>query len=118
MVLVSSSGFLELLLVVSEQMGEANPPTVHPKRVVAEGETLAATPLLLELWVGRAPRPEVLKGSIEMDNRHLRGVLRHLQHPRKLGALEGVQLAAQGSFGGFGCRGVGFPTVVLLSPLR
>ena len=72
--------------------------------------------LLAKLRIAGATGKEVLEGVAQLDDRHLRRVLRDFQHPRKLLALDGVQLAAQGRLCWFGLAVVQLPRLVLAFP--
>ncbi len=73
-------------------------------------------PFLAELWVFGPAREEVFERLAQMNDRHLRGILRDVQHPRELFVLDGVQLAAQGQLRWLGQAVVLLPCLVLTLP--
>jgi len=56
------------------QMGDADAASVEGKLVIGQGKTVMH-PLLAELRILCTPRPEVLKGRTQLDDRHLWRVL-------------------------------------------
>jgi len=63
-----------LLHPYSTQMGDADAAAVEGKLVIGQGKTVMH-PLLAELRILCTPRPEVLKGRTQLDDRHLWRVL-------------------------------------------
>jgi hypothetical protein len=73
-----------LLHPYSTQMGDADAAAVEGKLVIGQGKTVMH-PLLAELRILCTPRPEVLEGRTQLDDRHLWRVLsRH--HPAVSGS--------------------------------
>jgi hypothetical protein len=56
-----------------------------------EGKALVKA-FLLKRRLLRRPGNELRKGLTQVDDRHLRGIFRHVQHPGELFALEGIEL--------------------------
>jgi hypothetical protein len=69
-----------------------------------------------EHGIARAVREEILERFTQLDDRHLWRALRHFQHPGKLVALDGVQLAPQGELRRRWLRRVGSVRRVLALP--
>jgi hypothetical protein len=67
---------------------------VDAELVVGQSEAVMFS-LPAELRIARPAGEEILERASQLDDRHLRRVLGHLEHPRKLFALDGVELATQ-----------------------
>jgi hypothetical protein len=90
--------------------------TLDLELVVAERKTVVLS-LPVEPRVARPAGKEVLEGLSQLHDRYLGCVLRHLEHPRELLALDRIQLALQCSFVRLGQRRVDLARLVLPSPL-
>ena len=73
--------------------------------------------LLPEFRIGGTMREEVLEGFSKLDDRQLRGTLRHLEHPGEAFLFDLVQLFAEGKLGRLWKRVVFAPCPVLDAPL-
>ena len=85
--------------------------------VVGEGKAVAHA-FLAELRVTVTTGKQVPERLAQLDNRHLWRVPGDLEHPWELLALDGIELASQGSLRGLGLAIVGLPCLVLMLPLR
>ena len=85
--------------------------------VVGEGKAVAHA-FLAELRVTVTTGKQVPERLARLDNRHLWRVHGDLEHPWELLALDGIELASQGSLRGLGLAIVGLPCLVLMLPLR
>ena len=67
--------------------------------------------------IPRTARKEVFERLAQLDDRHLRGVLRDFQHPREMITLDRVQLTPKRHLRGLGQAVVLLPRLVLALPL-
>ena len=83
------------------KLGDAAAPVVAMDLVVGERKPIMDAPFTKFRVTGTAGQ-EVRKSLAQLNDRHLRRVLGYLQQPRKLFALDGVELAVQGQLARFG----------------
>lgn len=98
------------------EKGNPDLPVPDFELVVRESKTVVnAFPVKLRTLASTFK--EVPEGVPQLDDRHLRGVLRDFQHPRELFPLEGVELPTESGLRWLGKRGIGLVRLVLPVPL-